>query len=130
MTRHQYYYRPTVKGASRPGIAASTHTRHHSDEGLVSERPNEEVVNCMEAIQCDDDLRCGYKRMTAQLHLQGYEINRKKVYRLMRAHDLLLSRLKRPERPYVQHRRATPAQPLVLLEMDIKILRGTLTYLL
>lgn len=122
MTRHQYYYRPSVKGASRPGIAASTHTRHHSDEGLVSERPNEEVVNCMETIQCDDDLRCGYKRMTAQLHLQGYEINRKKVYRLMRAHDLLLSRLKRPERPYVQHRRATPVQPLVLLEMDIKMI--------
>lgn len=121
LTRHQYYYRPT-EGASRPGLAASTHTLHHDDEGVITKRSNEEIVSRMETVQCDDDLRCGYKRMTAQLHLQGYEINRKKVYRLMRENDLLLSRLKRPQRPYVQHRRAVPLQPLVLLEMDIKMI--------
>lgn len=125
LTRHQYYYRPQTeegKGASRPGCPPSTHTFHYDEEGEVSERSNKEVVERIERIQQDDDLRCGYKRMTAQLHLLGYQINRKKVYRLMRANDLLLSRLKRPDRPYVQHRRALPEQPLTLLEMDIKMI--------
>ena len=122
LTRHQYYYRPSSKRASGPGLSPSTHTRHHAEDGVISERSNEEVLERIEVIQCDDDLRCGYKRMTAQLHLQGYEINHKKVYRLMRDNDLLLSRLKRPDRPYVQQRKAMPTQPLTLLEMDIKMI--------
>lgn len=122
LTRHQYYYRPQGNSASRPGCDPSTHTNHHDADGVVSERTNKEVVEAIELIQRDDDLRCGYKRMTAQLHLQGYQINHKKVYRLMRVNNLLLSRLKRPDRPYVQHRRAMPVQPLTLLEMDIKMI--------
>lgn len=60
--------------------------------------------------------------MTGQLHLEGYEINAKKVYRLMRANDLLLSRLKKPRGPYVQQRCAQPDAPLTLFEMDIKMI--------
>ncbi len=40
----------------------------------------------------------------------------------MKAGGLLLTRLVKPERPYVQHRMACPEQPLTLLEMDIKMI--------
>lgn len=126
LTRHQYYYRPQASGradsASRPGCPASTHTLHQDEDGVISERPNEEVVKLIKEVQQDDDLRCGYKRMTPYLQLRGYQINHKKVYRLMRSNDLLLSRLKKVDRSYVQHLRAQPEQPLTLLEMDIKMI--------
>ena len=127
LTRHQYYHRPKsgreASGAApRAGRAASTHTLHHDRCGQVQERPNEGVVNRIRAIQRDDDLRCGYKRMSAQLQLEGYQINHKKVYRLMRKNALLLSRARKVERTYVTQRRACPAEPLTLLEMDIKMI--------
>ena len=75
----------------------------------------------MQAIQDDDDLRCGYKRMTAQLQLFGYYINAKKVYRLMQANDQLLARRRSQPGPYVSQRCARPDRPLALLEMDIKM---------
>lgn len=59
--------------------------------------------------------------MTPYLQLRGYQINHKKAYRLMRSNSLLLSRLKKVGRSYVQHLRAQPEQPLTLLEMDIKM---------
>jgi len=125
LTRHQYYYRAKGRsgkdGRSRPGCSASTHTLHFSVDGVVSERPNQEVVDIIQTVQRDDDLRCGYKRMTAYLHLRGYQINHKKVYRLMLVNDLLLSRLAKVDRRYVTHRCARPEQPLTLLEMDIKM---------
>ncbi|THH34191.1 DDE-type integrase/transposase/recombinase, partial [Neolewinella litorea] len=124
LTRHQYYHRPplTADGSrSRPGVAASTHTDHFDEAGICSPRPNAEVVEHIQTVQEDDDLRCGYKRMTAQLELRGYRINRKKVYRLMKQHRLLLSRAKKQGGPYVTHRCAQPAEPLTLFEMDIKM---------
>ena len=75
----------------------------------------------IEAVQEDDDLRCGYKRMTAHLELRGYRINRKKVYRLMRQRHLLLTRARKKGGPYVEYRCARPDKPLTLFEMDIKL---------
>lgn len=72
-------------------------------------------------VHADDDLRCGYKRMSAQLELQGYRINNKKVYRLMKEEDLLLDRRRSDRGPYVTHCCAHPDKPLTLLEMDIKM---------
>lgn len=121
MTRHQYYYNPKQSQRSRPGCKASTHTLYHLPDGTVEERPNSEVVSEIKDVQTDDDLRCGYKRMSGQLQLKGYQINRKKVYRLMRKHQLLLNRVRRSVRPYVQHAVARPQEPLTLFEMDIKM---------
>ncbi len=59
--------------------------------------------------------------MKAQLELMGYQINAKKVYRLMRKSDLLLKRTRKWRGPYVSHRFARPDKPLTLLEMDIKM---------
>jgi len=125
LSRHQYYHRPKLgadKRPSRSGCKPSTTTIHHNAQGVEKQCPNTQVIQAIESFQRDDDLRCRYKRMTAQLQLQGYQINHKKVYRLMRANDLLLSRLKRPDRLYMQHRRAMPREPLTLLEKDIKMI--------
>ena len=124
MTRHQYYYKPpvaTAGGAGRPGAPPSTHTTYFATDGSSRERLNDQVVADMQAIQDDDDLRCGYKRMTAQLQLSGYHINAKKVYRLMRANDQLLARRRSQRGPYVKQRCARPDRPLALLEMDIEM---------
>lgn len=124
LTRHQYYYRPKANGEgclSRPGAKPSTHTDHFDAEGNLSRRTNDEVVDKIKDVQADDDLRCGYKRMGAQLELQGYRINNKKTYRLMKEEDLLLDRRRSERGPYVTHRCARPDKPLTLLEMDIKM---------
>lgn len=123
MTRHQYYHRPSAKAGAgtRPGAPASTHTPFYDDEGQVHLRPNSEIVTKIKTIQENDDLRCGYKRMTAQLQLKGYRINPKKVYRLMKLHDQLLDRRGSERGPYVSQRCARPDRPLRLLEMDIKM---------
>ncbi|MBK7636856.1 MAG: transposase family protein [Saprospiraceae bacterium] len=52
--------------------------------------------------------------------LKGYYINHKKVFRLMREHDLLLKKAKSTGKDYVKHRRIVPTKPLEILEMDIK----------
>jgi transposase InsO family protein len=59
--------------------------------------------------------------MGAQLELQGYRINNKKVCRLMKEEDLLLERRRSERGPYVTYRCDRPDKPLTLLEMDIKM---------
>lgn len=126
LTRNQYYYQPVRQKQagkiSRPGCPPSTHTRHYDVNGCMVLHPNQQVLKRIEDIQSDDDLRCGYKRMTNQLEVKGYEINAKKVYRIMRDQNLLLSRKIRHSRPYVLHRCACPERPLTLMEMDIKMI--------
>jgi len=121
ITRHQYYYNPKQIKRSRPGCKAFTHTLYYGANGSIEEHMNKEVVDRMKDIQTDDDLRCGYKRMSGQLQIEGYQINHKKVFRLMKEHQILLKKALKPIRPYVQHRIARPEEPLTLLEMDIKM---------
>src|SRR6056297_2405078 len=121
ITRHQYYYNPKQIKRSRPGCKASTNTLYYGANGSIEEHMNKEVVDRMKDIQTDDDLRCGYKRMSGQLQIEGYQINHKKVFRLMKEHQILLKKALKPIRPYVQHRIARPEEPLTLLEMDIKM---------
>lgn len=49
---------------------------------------NKFVIEDMIRIDSDPDLRCGTRRMTAQLQLMGYIINKKKVARLMKENGL------------------------------------------
>ncbi len=126
LTRHQYYYKPKN---GRRGRLPSTQTI--KNEQLVA---NEQVVLDMKSIQANKDLRCGKQRMTDQLQWQGYYINEKKVYRLMKENDLLFEKAKRGERNYVKYRIVGPECPLSHLEMDIKMIwieeRKTHAYIL
>ena len=53
------------------------------------------------------------------LQIQGYQINHKKVYRLMNENQLLLTKEK-VEKKYAKYRILTPSMPLEMLEIDIK----------
>jgi transposase InsO family protein len=118
MTPHQYYYKP---GKAKRGVKPTDKVVRHR-QGCKTTCSNATVVDQMQVIQSDDDLRCGHRRMTAQLQLMGYAINHKKVYRLMKKHDLLILKQKSKAKNYVKYRIVSPTVPLSHLEMDIKFI--------
>lgn len=117
LTRHQYYHQPSSsKSRGRP---KSTHTRKKQglDEILVEDKF---VIVDMIKIDSDPDLSCGAKRMTSQLQLLGYVINKKKVARLMKENSLTKKGRRQSKKAYARYRVVTPVEPLTVLEMDIK----------
>ena len=115
LSKHQYYYRP--KSASKPGRRPSEFTA----KGKEWVR-NESVTSQMRRIQSDIDTDYGYHRMTTHLKLLGYQINHKKVYRLMGEADLLKEKKRTcTGKTYVRYRIVAPDEPLSVLEIDIKI---------
>jgi len=118
LTRHQYYYKPK-KGGLKCGPKVSTSTSCIVNEELVS-KDNTEVIEKMKLNHGDPDLSYGYKRMTTALQIAGYQINHKKVYRLMKEEDLLQTKKKGHPKKYVKYRILIPDGPLKALEMDIK----------
>lgn len=79
---------------------------------------------------------CGYRIMTEYLKRDGYSINHKKVYRIMKTAKLLQTRITRDhsDKKYVQHRKVKTTRPLECIEMDIKMVwipqKGKNAYLL
>jgi len=116
LSHHQYYYRPKSGKAGRPASKTST---QKVDSKLV-EVSNEQVVRYMEQNHEDPDLKYGYWRMSSYLQLLGFFINHKKVYRLMKEHDMLRPKASKSPKDYVKYRIINPQQPLTGLEMDIK----------
>jgi transposase InsO family protein len=65
----------------------------------------------------------GYHHMSGELKESGWIINRKKVYRLMKEHQLLYGSRIRPKpfkRDFIRFRSLRPDRPLQYLSMDIK----------
>lgn len=120
LSKHQLYYRPKQ---SKRKFEFSHKTIFFPLESKTQiEVENSQVVERIADIQSDADLRCGYEKMTCQLQLLGFLINKKKVYRLMAENGLLYMR-QRPRiirAQYAQNRVLNPSQPLELIEMDIK----------
>ncbi|MFK7787401.1 MAG: transposase [Crocinitomicaceae bacterium] len=116
LTKHQYYHIPS---GGKPGARPSEQVIRHRNMGLRTIN-NEVVIRYMKNIQSNDDLKCGHRRMTAQLQLRGCEINHKKVFRLMKLNDLLMEKHKKSPKTYVKYRIIAPLHPLSHLEMDIK----------
>lgn len=117
LTKHQYYYRK--KKVKKRGRKAST-TTIFMERGKEIEQPNEKVIEKMKENHKDPDLSYGYKKMTAHLQIQGYKINHKKVYRLMKYNQLLKIKNKKIIKKYAKYRIVIPESPLEVLEMDIK----------
>ena len=117
LTKHQYYYKPT---GGKPGRPPTTKTKKFVDDSIVS-IDNSIVVELICENHKDPDLTYGYRRMTNDLQLQGFIINYKKVYNLMKNHCLLRPKFKKKDKTYVKYRIVTPAGPLEVLEMDIKL---------
>lgn len=116
ITKHQYYHK--AKRGKR-GIAASTHTILYTEDKKVLV-PNTEVVEQIKLIHSEPDIDYGYQKMTVALKINGYYINHKKVYRLMKEGQMLRQKPKKAERKFVKYRMVMPSGALELLEMDIK----------
>lgn len=100
------------------GIKPSTHTVIGGC-GVVE---NSLVVDQIRAVLAMDYCVYGYRKMTVELRELEYQINHKKVYRLMKEHHLLCGkRIKvQGKRSWVKHRRIEAVKPMEYLCLDIK----------
>lgn len=113
-----YYHKPR---GGRKGNKPSVST-YHQTKGYVGEK---EVVGAIKAILSHEFIACGYRLMTAYLQKEGYHINHKKVYRIMKQAGLLKTadRIDRggTGRKFVKFRKVKTTRPMECLEMDIKM---------
>ena len=118
MAHSSYYYRPTI---GKRGRKPSTHTLMQ-DGSLVS---NATVVLAMRFILAEEFVCYGYSKTTDELRENGFIINYKKCYRLMKEHRLLCGHVIRPaagggKRKFVNWRVQQASKPMEQLCMDIK----------
>ena len=116
VSKHQYYY---LSNGRNPGLQASTMTKRLQKDQTI-EVSNVCVVEDIKLVHQDPDTDYGYHKMTSHLGILGYIINHKKVYRLMFENLLLKEKHAKPSKTHVKYRKVFPAQPLEVLEMDIK----------
>jgi putative transposase len=114
LPRSSYYYK-AHPGAR--GMKVSTHTPHDGD--LVS---NELVVEIIRKLIEGPYNAYGYQNINDDLRDLGYLINKKKTYRLMDEHKLLLGKVIRckGKRNWVQYRKIVAHKPMEYLCLDIK----------
>lgn len=100
------------------GMKASTHTLI-GDCGIVE---NNLVVDQMRAVLTMEYCVYGYRKMTEELRDLQYQINHKKVYRLMKENHLLCGKRisVQGKRKWVKHRRIEAKRPMEYLCLDIK----------
>jgi putative transposase len=113
--RRTFYYNP------HPGLRGkrpSTETLHNGS--LVS---NEIVLSFIrDFFSVETYCNYGYDMMTDELRKSGFLINKKKTYRLMNEHHLLMGKVIRSsgKRTWVGYRRITAMKPMEYLSLDIK----------
>jgi putative transposase len=83
------------------------------------------VIDAVKKILELEFIDCGYRLMSAYLKRDGYQINHKKLYRIMKEEGLLKleKRINRSGsgRKFVKFRKVITARPFECLEMDIKM---------
>ena len=113
------YYR--VPNGGKKGNKPSTET-FHKTKGFVLQ---DDVVVSIKEILKHEFIDCGYRLMTSYLTRDGYTINHKKLYRIMKEEGLLKldNRIDRSGsgRKFVKFRKVYTSRPLECLEMDIKM---------
>lgn len=113
------YYRKPRGG--KKGNKPSKYTLH-KDKGLVCQ---DAVVASVKDILKHEFIDCGYRLMTSYLNREGYVLNHKKLYRIMKEVGLLKldNRIDRSGsgRKFVKFRKVKTNRPLECLEMDIKM---------
>ena len=118
MVASSYYRAPSLgKKGNRP----SKFTLHEA-QGNVCQST---VVKAVKRILEHEFIDCGYRLMTSYLNREGYHINHKKLYRIMKEESLLKldNRIDRSGsgRKFVKFRKVHTVRPLECLEMDIKM---------
>ncbi len=108
--------------AQKVGHPPSTHTMYWNTKDW-EHHPNDEVVGRIRSLFANPLVDYGYLKVTDGLGNQGYFINHKKVYRLMREARLLRAdRIGRPRHSKVRVKQkvVVPEAPFEYFEMDIK----------
>ena len=116
---HSSYYRKPSEG--KKGNKPSKFT-YHSKKGLVTQ---DSVIKSVKSILDHPFIDCGYRLMTSYLKRDGFTINHKKLYRIMKEANLLKldDRIDRSGsgRKFVKYRKVKTVKPFECLEMDIKM---------
>ena len=112
--RNVVYY---LTKENRPGRKASMFTMYKNE--LVKEQT---VLTSVKSLLDHEFLSYGYLKISKQLKLDGFVINKKKVYRIMKNYNLLKpQRIKTTgKRNFVKFRKPNADSPLNYFEMDIK----------
>ena len=82
LSSSSYYYR---KRSGSKGAKPTTET-FHKTKGFVSEN---DVITSIKYILSHEFIDCGYHVMTEYLKREGYKINHKKVYRIIKNAGLM-----------------------------------------
>lgn len=118
MVESSYYREPS---GGKKGNKPSKLTFHQS-KGCVNQLA---VINTVKAILTHEFIDFGYRLMTSYLKRDGYVVNHKKLYRIMKEEGLLKleNRIDRSGsgRKFVKFRKVKTSRPLECLEMDIKM---------
>ena len=118
MVHSSYYRRPTLgkKGNNPSELTFNKFKGHVSQDA---------VIESIKGILSNEFIDCGYRLMTSYLQREGYLINHKKLYRIMREEGLLKleNRIKRSGsgRKFVKYRKVITVRPFQCIEMDIKM---------
>lgn len=116
---HSSYYRTPSLGRKGNRPSKFTYNKHNGWMGKQA------VVTSITAILSHEFIDCGYRLMTSYLKREGYLINHKKLYRIMKEEGLLKleNRINRSGsgRKFVKFRKVNTSRPFECLEMDIKI---------
>lgn len=118
MNQSSYYRRPSPgKKGNNPSVFT-----YNKSKGMVSQ---ETVIASVKEILSHEFIDCGYRLMTSYLHRDGYKINHKKLYRIMKEEGLLKleNRINRSGsgRKFVKYRKVITVRPFQCIEMDIKM---------
>lgn len=116
ISKNQFYHQ--ASGGKR-GRKKSKNTTQLVD-GQKIEQSNKEVKSFIKGAFVNPRIDYGYHKMTGYLQLNGFYINHKKVYRLMKEARLLRAKPISEAKNYVRYRIVCPEAPLRLMEVDIK----------
>ena len=102
---------------NKPGRKPSTLTMFNNE--MVTD---ERVLTSVKSLLDHEFLSYGYFKISKQLKIDGYVINKKKVYRIMKSYNLLKPQRIRTtgKRNFIRFRKPVVARPLNYFEMDIK----------
>ena len=112
--RNLIYYRSKE---NKPGRKPTQYT------WMLNEKVDElKVITSIKVLLDHEYISYGYLKITKQLNRDGFEINKKKVYRLMRIHKLSKPQLAKTsgKRNFIRFRKPQVDSPLTYFEMDIK----------
>lgn len=114
-----YYYRREPSARARGGRRDSAQTA--KSDGSLAE--NSVVLAAVERVLGGEFVCYGHRAMAAELRREGFCINHKKLYRLMKNADLLANRraAHRNKRSLAPRGRVVAVRPWQHLQMDIRL---------